>query len=116
MATIANLTLVGRAISALFDSGTILLSGWLGLLLANDSTPGRRRGWALALVSAALVTFTLTVQEPLDGMVPPVRLMLLEPATAVRVPPLQEPVAPLGVATTIAAIIVLLTFSTCALT
>ncbi|MFL5658154.1 MAG: DUF2298 domain-containing protein, partial [Ktedonobacteraceae bacterium] len=58
MATIANLTLVGRAISALFDSGTILLSGWLGLLLANDSTPGRRRGWALALVSAALVTFT----------------------------------------------------------
>src|SRR5947209_5045107 len=58
MGTIDNLTLVGRAISALFDSGTILLTGWLGLLLANDSTPGRQRGWALALLSAALVTFT----------------------------------------------------------
>lgn len=58
MADIANLTLVGRAISALFDSGTILLTGWLGLFLANDATPGRQRGWALALLSAALVTFT----------------------------------------------------------
>ncbi len=58
MATMANLTLVGRAISALFDSGTILLTGWLGLLLANDSSPGRWCGWALALLSAALVTFT----------------------------------------------------------
>ena len=58
MTDIANLTLVGRAISALFDSGTILLTGWLGLLLADDSSPGRRRGWALALLSAALVTFT----------------------------------------------------------
>ena len=40
MGTIDNLTLVGRAISALFDSSTILLTGWLGLLLANDSRQG----------------------------------------------------------------------------
>src|SRR5215468_6995608 len=33
-------------------------------------------------------------------MLPPVRLMLPDPATAVSVPPLQLPTAPLGVATT----------------
>src|SRR5262245_17865432 len=33
-------------------------------------------------------------------MVPPLKLMLPEPATAVTVPPLQLPVTPLGVATT----------------
>src|SRR5882672_5044983 len=48
----------------------------------------------------ALVTFTLTTQKPPTGMVPPVRLMLPEPAAAVNVPPPQFPVAPFGVATT----------------
>ena len=48
----------------------------------------------------ALVTFALTVQELLAGIVPPVRLIVPDPETAVNVPPLQEPVTPLGVATT----------------
>jgi YYY domain-containing protein len=56
--TMPNLTLLGRALSAIFDVGTILLVGWLGLLLSGDTTPGRKRGWNLALLAAALVTFT----------------------------------------------------------
>src|SRR6266516_2902303 len=56
--TLANLTLVGRALAAIFDSGTILLTGCLGFMLAEDITPERRYAWALALLSAALVTFT----------------------------------------------------------
>lgn len=56
--SLANLTLVGRVLSALFDSGTILLTGCLGFLLADDATPERRHAWALALLSATLVTFT----------------------------------------------------------
>src|SRR5207245_5606210 len=52
------LILIGRVLSALFDSGTILLTGWLGLLLAGDRTPERRHAWNLALLAAALVTFT----------------------------------------------------------
>jgi Dolichyl-phosphate-mannose-protein mannosyltransferase len=58
ISSMANLTLVGRVLSALFDSGTILLTGCLGFLLADDSTPERRHAWALALLSATLVTFT----------------------------------------------------------
>ena len=58
LASIANLTLTGRALNALFDAGTILLTGWLGLLLTNDRTPGRRYGWSVALLAAALVAFT----------------------------------------------------------
>jgi Dolichyl-phosphate-mannose-protein mannosyltransferase len=58
VASIANLTLTGRALNALFDAGTILLTGWLGLLLTNDRTPGRRYGWSVALLAAALVAFT----------------------------------------------------------
>ncbi len=54
----ANLTLVGRVLSALFDSGTILLTGCLALFLADDFTPARRYAWAFAFLSAALVTFT----------------------------------------------------------
>ena len=46
----------------------------------------------------ALVTFTLTVQELATAMLPPVRLMLPEPATAVSAPP-QLLTAPFGVAT-----------------
>jgi YYY domain-containing protein len=56
--TMPNLTLLGRVLSSLFDVGTILLTGWLALLLSGDTTPGRKRGWNLALLAAALVTFT----------------------------------------------------------
>src|SRR5437763_1654688 len=56
-ATFANLTLTGRVINALFDTGTILLAGWLGLLLTNDRTPGRKYACFVALLSAALVAF-----------------------------------------------------------
>jgi len=58
LGTFANLTLVGRVLNAAFDSGTILLTGWLGLLLAEDHTAERRRAWALALLAAALVALT----------------------------------------------------------
>jgi len=56
--TFANLTLTGRFINALFDTGTILLTGCLGLLLTNDRTPGRKYAWSVALLAAALVAFT----------------------------------------------------------
>jgi len=56
--TFFNLTLVGRVINAIFDSGTILLTGWLALLLVNDETPGRRYAWNMALLAAGLVAFT----------------------------------------------------------
>src|SRR5213080_4940542 len=56
--SLSNLTLVGRVLSAIFDCGTILLTGWLALALTEDTTPGRRYAWTLALLSAALVTFT----------------------------------------------------------
>ena len=58
LATFANLTLTGRFINALFDTGTILLTGCLGLLLTNDRTPGRKYAWSVALLAAALVAFT----------------------------------------------------------
>jgi Dolichyl-phosphate-mannose-protein mannosyltransferase len=53
-----NLTLVGRVISALFDTGTVLLTALLALRLVRDDSPGRSRAWTLALLAAALVTFT----------------------------------------------------------
>src|SRR5712692_232634 len=53
-----NLTLVGRVVNAILDSGTILLTGWLGLLLADDRTTERKQAWTLALLAAALVAFT----------------------------------------------------------
>jgi len=46
------------------------------------------------------VTFTLKVQEAVLARVAPERLTLPEPATAVIVPPPQEPVRPFGVETT----------------
>ncbi|MFL5627380.1 MAG: glycosyltransferase family 39 protein, partial [Ktedonobacteraceae bacterium] len=58
LATLTGLTLLGRILSAIFDSGTILLTGWLGLLLAGGKRGGRYQGWAVALLAAALVTFT----------------------------------------------------------
>ena len=57
-AAFANLTLTGRVINALFDTGTILLTGCLGLLLTHDRTPGRKYAWSVALLAAALVAFT----------------------------------------------------------
>ena len=56
--TFFNLTLVGRVINAIFDSGTILLTGWLALLLVDDETPGHRYAWNVALLVAGLVAFT----------------------------------------------------------
>ena len=53
-----NLTFIGRAISALFDTGTILLTAWLGLRLTQDDLPGRPYGWNVALFAAALVVCT----------------------------------------------------------
>jgi hypothetical protein len=58
LAAFANLTLTGRVINALFDTGTILLIGYLGLLLTHDRTPGRKYAWSVALLAAALVAFT----------------------------------------------------------
>jgi MFS family permease len=58
LGTFANLTLVGRVLNASFDSGTIFLTGCLGLRLAEDHTTDRRRAWTLALLAAALVAFT----------------------------------------------------------
>ncbi|WP_376793615.1 glycosyltransferase family 39 protein [Thermogemmatispora sp.] len=58
LGSFANLTLVGRAISALFDTGTIVLTALLALLLVGDERPGRPRAWAVALVAAALEVFT----------------------------------------------------------
>lgn len=56
--TFVNLTLIGRAISALFDSGTILLTAWLGLQLTQNDLPGRPYGWRVALFAGSLVVFT----------------------------------------------------------
>src|SRR5438128_12482987 len=53
--SLVQLTLVGRVLSAIFDCGTILLTGWLALLLADDTTADRRYGWSMALLAAALV-------------------------------------------------------------
>ncbi|HWS83391.1 MAG TPA: glycosyltransferase family 39 protein [Ktedonobacteraceae bacterium] len=53
-----NLTLIGRAISALFDTATILLTAWLGLRLTLDDLPGRPRSWNVALFAGSLVVFT----------------------------------------------------------
>jgi hypothetical protein len=49
--------------------------------------------------AAVPVMFTTTVQEVAEAIVPPVKLMLPPPATAVTVPP-HVPVNPFGVATT----------------
>jgi len=49
--------------------------------------------------TAVPVTFSEKVQEAPAASVAPDRLMLLEPGTAVIVPPPQEPVKPLGVDT-----------------
>src|SRR2546429_1017256 len=53
-----NLTLIGRAISALFDSGTVLLTALLGLRLTQGAQEDRPYSWRVALFAAALVVFT----------------------------------------------------------
>lgn len=53
-----RLTLLGRALSAVFDSGTILLSGLLGLALSKNTTPDRSPDWRVGLLAAGLVAFT----------------------------------------------------------
>nr|BBH95550.1 hypothetical protein KTA_37490 [Thermogemmatispora argillosa] len=58
LGSFANLTLVGRVISALFDSGTIALTALLALVLIQDERPGRPHAWAVALLAAAFVVFT----------------------------------------------------------
>lgn len=58
LADFAHLTLTGRVLNALFDTGTILLTAWLALLLTPDPTPGRRRAFAVAILAAACVAFT----------------------------------------------------------
>jgi hypothetical protein len=58
MTSFAQLTLVGRVFSALFDSGTVLLTALIALRLVHDETPGRAQAWNVALLAAALVAFT----------------------------------------------------------
>jgi hypothetical protein len=58
LADFAHLTLTGRVLNVLFDTGTILLTAWLALLLTPDATPGRQRAWSVALLAAACVAVT----------------------------------------------------------
>lgn len=52
----ANLALLARCLNALFDGGTILLSGLLALRLTRQRAPRERS--ATALLAAALIAFT----------------------------------------------------------
>jgi hypothetical protein len=54
--SIVALSYLGRVLSALFDSGTILLTGLLALRLADKAQLARR--WNCALLAATLVAFT----------------------------------------------------------
>ncbi|HEY3991789.1 MAG TPA: DUF2298 domain-containing protein, partial [Ktedonobacteraceae bacterium] len=58
LADFAHLTLTGRVLNVLFDTGTILITAWLALLLQPDPTSDRRRAWSVALLAAACVAFT----------------------------------------------------------
>jgi YYY domain-containing protein len=58
LGSFTNLTLIGRVLSALFDSGTIVLTGYLALFLTKDTAPGRPFAWSIALLAAARVAFT----------------------------------------------------------
>src|SRR5579859_6560850 len=49
---------LGRVLSAIFDSGTILLTACIGLRLSRDEQPGRPYAWNMALLVAGLVAFT----------------------------------------------------------
>jgi hypothetical protein len=54
--SIVTLSYLGRVLSAIFDSGTILLTGLLALRLSGKTQS--TRGWSCALLAAALVAFT----------------------------------------------------------
>src|SRR5579859_51199 len=58
LADFAHLTLTGRVLNVLFDTGTILITAWLALLLTPDPTPDRHRAWSVALLAASCVAFT----------------------------------------------------------
>ena len=58
LGTFANLTLMGRVLSALFDSGTIICTGLLALKLTNATSSSSRSAWHVALLAAALVACT----------------------------------------------------------
>src|SRR5690242_10296951 len=45
MYSLPELTLVGRVLSAILDSGTIFLTAWLALLLLSETPAGRRYAW-----------------------------------------------------------------------
>ncbi|EFH86504.1 phospholipid carrier-dependent glycosyltransferase [Ktedonobacter racemifer] len=54
----AALSLVGRAVSALFDTGSLLLTAWLARLLTGERGFSYRASWSVALLAAGLVAFT----------------------------------------------------------
>jgi hypothetical protein len=60
-ANFVSLTLVGRVISALFDSGTVFLTGCLALVLARKTRQLDAYAWHVALLAAAFMAFS-----PLD--------------------------------------------------
>src|SRR5215813_1756198 len=51
--SIVAFSYLGRVLSALFDTGTILLTALLALRLTNEAQPARR--WSCALLAAILV-------------------------------------------------------------
>ncbi len=58
LSSFSGYTLIGRVLSALFDTGTIALTGWLALALLPTSRFERVQGWNLALLASGLVAFT----------------------------------------------------------
>jgi hypothetical protein len=60
-ANFVPLTLVGRVVSALFDSGTVLLTGCLAVVLARKTPQLRFHAWNMAFLAAAFMAFS-----PLD--------------------------------------------------
>jgi hypothetical protein len=53
-----RLTLVGRTLSALFDSGTILVTGLLSLMLGRKTKLLASHAWSVAWLATALLVFT----------------------------------------------------------
>lgn len=53
-----TLTLVGRVVSAIFDSGTILITACLAGVLARKTKQLQSQAWYVALLAAALLAFT----------------------------------------------------------
>ena len=58
LGTFVPIELAGRVVSALCDTGTILLTAWIALLLTPDTRPGKPMAWNVALLTAALIAFT----------------------------------------------------------